>query len=345
MFNFAHTSRAALVALSTVALAALTACGGGGGGATSDDTGGTGYEVPTEGTLVTGSGTATYTTGGASANWFNAVNEFRINAGAGALTQSATLDKAARAHAEYMRANGNSEWHSETAGKPGFTGATVQSRVASAGYASRNASEGLFGGATPHIGWFLSAYHTPSMLSNWVDFGVGETVDGANQPAVVLNYGTTDTSLQIPASGEIVRAPFPSQADVNPRFERLAELPSVPATTLPAERSGTPIIVGMRNADYVNAQDAGSLAINVTEFSLKDASGAVVPSVVISSRLDTVRGFTTVTDPYLASHFLVLLPHAELAVSSTYTVTYKATYGGGAPVDKTWTFTTAARGM
>jgi uncharacterized protein YkwD len=65
---------------------------------------------------------------------FDRLNEMRLRAGVGALTQSPLLDQAAQLHSEYQSANSIIA-HDEISGSTGFHGANVFDRINAAGYA------------------------------------------------------------------------------------------------------------------------------------------------------------------------------------------------------------------
>jgi uncharacterized protein YkwD len=174
-----------LFALSALALAAcLTACGGGGGTDTPTATSGASTAVtsPSPGTppgsIVTPTTPAvavtpiftlasppasTYAAGSAEKTMFDQLNQIRIGGGFGAIQQSVGLDRAAKAHSEYVAANyvvdglqtaefstpgpdGVPLGHTEKLGALGFTGVTPLDRATAAGSTFKYVGEEVGGG-------------------------------------------------------------------------------------------------------------------------------------------------------------------------------------------------------
>src|SRR5207247_10307030 len=67
-------------------------------------------------------------------------NELRVAIGAPAVRPDDRVTAAAQHHAEYL-ARAGAIGHDETAGEPGFTGASVRDRLAAQGYVDATASE------------------------------------------------------------------------------------------------------------------------------------------------------------------------------------------------------------
>lgn len=333
---------------------ALVGCGGGGGSAPVPPTAPNPPPpapapvdvVSSSGTLQTTAATPTYAAGGIYANYFSALNLARSNAGAGVLNQSTALDTAAQAHSTYVVTNLATEGltHVEVSTSSDYYAATFTDRDVKAGYAATIVgTETIGGGVTGDdyaYGLLGTAYHGAALLSNSADVGVGLA---SNQYG---NYITSDLGAtsalpygQVPASGKFVAYPYSGQTSVDGTFYVTGEIPRVSTTLLPNATAGTPVIVNIRNADYVNFSSQGTLVPVVTSFSITDASGNLVPSVIIANSAITGSGVTINSDANLGAGFVELIAAAPL-VPGTYTVTFAATLKTGSALTKTWSFTT-----
>ena len=307
------------------------------------------------GTLQTSIPASTYAAGSFSASAFNALNVARQGAGAGLIAQSVGLDIAAGAHAAYTTTNLNDiitdeTPHSEFTTKPGYYESTVNSRIAKSGYGQNNSTEVIGGGSTGGnviLGLLNSVYHGVALLGPYNSAGIGIGLDGANNPLIVGDLASLVTTpySQVPAFGSILAYPYQNQINVFANFYASAEAPRIPATLFPSSMAGSPIIIGVRNSDYVNYKTAGTLAPTVNIFTLKDSAGNLVPSKILSSSgIQSAAGVVLNTDPQLPAAFIVLVPISPLSQSQTYTASFSATLKtGGVPVAKTWSFTTDAK--
>ena len=128
-------------ALAALSCALIAACGGGGGGGgapratasaavASGQAASDGAALPS--TLVSAVPAASYAPWSEAQQAFALLNEERQRCGFGLLAQSAQLDAAAKAHADWQILN-NQLSHREVPGTPGFTGVTPLDRVSAAG--------------------------------------------------------------------------------------------------------------------------------------------------------------------------------------------------------------------
>jgi uncharacterized protein YkwD len=342
------------------AATALTACGGG-DSTTSVSSPPPPVQVPpgpavgTNGTLQTSVAAANYGSDARRLKAFDQLNAVRLGAGAGLLAQSTALDTSALDHANYLSVNGfNSadSAHDETPGLADFSGANPFVRMQSAGYSYSYATEviGDIGSASASsdcVGDLLdTVYHAASMLSRVTDVGFGFGTGAAAGMCTIdmaspLNGGFTK---QIPPSGAIVAYPYAGSTVAHGTFHVANESPRVSTALLPNATAGTPIIIGLRNQDLV----AGGIA-TITQLTLSNSAGAVVPSVIVAD--SAIQGAGVASDPELSdqpnspgsgSRCAVLVPVAPLA-AGTYTVTLQATIGGGQALAlTTWSFTVAA---
>jgi hypothetical protein len=337
-----------LLRFATLSLvASLSACGGGGGDA-----------APSEPTVIASSGNVktsvpagTHAAGSVEGNFFTALNNVRLAAGAGMLTQNAKIDVAAIAHGKYIWRNitAVTDFHIEDPTEDIFYAVTFSDRLVKAGYSAAAAVE-VIGGTGPEKpttdclpGLLGTAYRGPALLSRHTDIGVGEGQDGWGVPLCVANLATPtgDTLGQVPATGALVAYPTNGRTQVPDTFDVASETPRPPAALLPNATAGTPVIVSVRNADYVNYAAAGTLNATITAFNLKDAAGTAVSAVILAHKDLKGSGVTLNSDTNLSDGFAVLVPLAPLNKGQTYTATFAATLRtGGASLTKTWSFTT-----
>ena len=343
------------VLFAVAASATLVACGGGGGDTPAPPPPAPapapaaatppGPPVGTNGTLQTSVPAASYPDARRLAA-FNQLNTARQGAGAGLLAQSAALDTTALDHANYLSANGYasaSSPHNETAGLFDFTGADPFVRMQAAQYDYSFATEviGDIGSSSPTsdcVGDLLdTVYHAVSMLSRSTDAGFGfGSGSAAGMCTIDMGAQRGETGSQIPPSGAIVAYPYDGSTVAHGTFHVSNETPRVPTTLLPNATAGTPVVVGFRNQDFV----AGG-AVTITQFSIANAAGATLASVIVAG--PGVSGTNVTTDPGLQSDpgFAVLVP-AKPLVAGAYTVTLQATISGGQALAlNRWTFTVA----
>lgn len=353
--------------LAAVTIAALTACGGGGGGDASSPSAPSNPSSPSapsnpsspspstpsnvvanEGTLKATAGPSTYAAESYEADAYAALNRLRHAAGAGYLSQDAKLDVAAAAHAKYLTTNRGGS-HEQDPSKPDFYETSPYYRVTKAGFDAGLVSEVIGGAGRDGNGWdcvfglMNSVYHAAGLLSQTTTFGIGFGTDGAGSPLCVINVATTsnERNVQVAPAGSLVAYPYAGQSDVGETFWVAFELPRPPASLFPNMTTGTPVIVNIKNADFMNYQAAGTLSAVVTTFEMKDADGNIVPAAILADPVLTGSGVTLHSDNMLSQGFAVLVPLSPLAFNATYTVSFSATLKtGGAPLTKTWSFTT-----
>lgn len=350
-----RTFYAALAAL------ALAACGGGssspaaGSGGTNPPSAGGGTNpssdvVVSAGTLKTSASTSTYTQNSLQADAFSAINQARSAAGAGYVSQSAALDNAAAAHARYLTTNlASGIVHTEDSSKGDYYEATVASRATKAGFSAGFITEVIGGtgasmkGSDCILGLLNTVYHGAALLSQATNVGIGFGTDAAGVPLCVADLAalSSETYPQVAPAGQLVAYPYGGQTGVLETFYVGYESPRPSATLFPNTTAGTPIIVSMRNADFVNIKAASTLAAVVTKFELKDASGNTVPAGILANSGITGAGVTVTADSNLGEGFAVLVPLSPLAKGVIYTAAFTATLKtGGAALTKTWSFTT-----
>jgi uncharacterized protein YkwD len=318
MMSNTHSAKGILAAL--IAALALTACGGGSdddnaSSASSTSTGFSGQDA-----------SAPVLTNNVATDGFNWINYRRSQAGVGVLARNAQLDRAAQAHSDYQRQN-NTVSHDEQAGKPGFTGATVEARVQAAGYTlvPAYASGEIIAATTNNSGFYMAEELVTAIYHRFVmfeplfkDMGAGASTTSANYTYFTTNLGATRGYSPGLPSHTIATWPVNGQTGVQPNFFSNYEEPD-PVPNI--DEVGYPI--------SVHANLTETLAVQ--SFTVRSRGGA--------SNLQTrllVRG----QDPNTTmTSVAAIIPLAPLAAKTTYDVSFTGT-ADGAPVSKTWSFTT-----
>jgi len=309
--------------------------------------------VAAAGTLQQSVPTANYAGGSTESAAWRDLNFARRLAGAGQLAQSSELDAAAAAHANYLVRNIGASGHTETAGKIDYYEATPGSRIAKAGFAASLWSEAI-SDAQPLAGpqsydcageLLNSVYNAVALLGpathvglhgwdgsySFTQFCLGVVAAPADQPVG-----------QVAPAGKIVAYPYDGQTQVIDSVNLQQESPRPSATVLPNALAGTPVIVNVRNADYLNLLAAGTLRPRITKFTLTDAAGNLVPAALLAhAGLSGAGGVVLHQDAVLPVGAVVLVPLSPLPRGQSYTVSFTATLQDGAPqLAKSWGFTT-----
>lgn len=324
-----------------------TGSGGSGGAAGS---GGSGSDVATaSGSLQTSVPTPDYAAGSQGDVSMSALNEARRNAGAGLLQQSKALDTAAQAHVQYLVINIGATGHTEEPVKPSFYEIRPELRMAKAGFAPGYSAEVINTRGTllgvDCVGQMLATvYQASALLGPATHTGFGFSGNFAVKPICIGNFATaqTDTLGQYAAAGALVAYPYGGQTNVPPDYNVDFDSPRPSATLVPNTPAGTPVIVNVRNADYLNFRAAGTLDAVVTRFELKDAGGNAVTAVLLANQpIRAGAGVVLNADGNLPDGAIALVPLSPLAPAKTYSVSFSATLKtGGAPLAKSWSFTT-----
>jgi hypothetical protein len=297
-------------------LAALVASGCGGGG---DDA------VPPAALPAASSGDAGYSPGSAQRLAYDQLNAARLRCGFGSLSQSTRLDQAAAAHGNYMSLN-NEFGHGETAGKPGFTGATPLDRALAAGYAPRAVGEdlstgGSFNGSTAadSIRNLMAApYHARSLLTGFSEVGLAWNVVGSLDTLTVDLGVPARSRLQPPQS--VITFPCAGTTDAAARGGN--ESPS-PFPSDPNAEWGQPVIV------------AGPESLRIGSATITGPSGPVSILVTYGAGATTDPN-GAFTDGWISVIPEVLQPGTSYAVAIDYTV-------AGTPGSARFSFATGPR--
>lgn len=253
---------------------------------------------------------------------YETLNRVRGITGVGYLKQSQILDKAGQAHADYFSSNQNEivdsiSMHSEKANLPGFIGAMPTDRARHFGYTA-NVFEALNGNAgNGHIFGLLGVpYHAIILLSNQIDVGIGWWSIGI----LTVETGTPSGSRTQRLPSDFVAIYPCNNIQVNVQAQGY-EIPT------PA------VLNGKQNFGYSSVALVRE-KIEVTSWELRDASGVIVPTTVMTQANDTKKYF----GPHLAS----LIPIDTLPrIETSYTSVLKGK-NNGMPFEKTCTWRTVA---
>ncbi|WP_434034703.1 CAP domain-containing protein [Cupriavidus sp. a3] len=337
-----QNSKFTLSVLATAMTLALAACGGGGGddggskNPTAPPTTPTTPTTPQEPTSVppaSSAPAASYPSGDLRLAAFNALNDYRIKMGVGALKQDAALDIAADNHLGYMKANSVIA-HEETAGKSGFTGVNPYEQGVAAG-ASRNQwiSQSASGSTDCVTVFKNTVYHLQGITSNQETVGIAVrdgycvlnfgVVTGANGSG----YGLPQWGGQQLQGSNVAYSPVDSEV-VPGIFTATGEQPS-PAPDLPS--AGHPIMF------RVPAPNSGDM-LTVSSFTLTGPGGASVPvRILVASAAKPGSVNSAISDPYLYNGVAFLLPTQPLT-PGVHTATFSGARNGVA-ISKSWSFT------
>lgn len=297
------------------AVAMLAACGGG-----SDDTanpGTPGNPGVTPGNLNTTWVAGVYTHP-ARTYAFETLNKVRGITGVGYLKQNSALDNAAQSHTEYFRLNpGMEPDHIQKPGYAGFTGATPNDRATHFGY-KLGASEDLAGsGNDMQSLWKLlgAPYHSLDLIGSYSDVGVGVWPNAL----LVINPGAV--GAQNLDSSAVAIYPC-NNIQVNIQGQGY-------------EQPNPAVLNGKQDFGYSSvAKVRQGQKLEVTSWELRDASGNLVPTVVMTQANDTNK--------YFQANDAALIPlNALPRTASSYTSVLKGK-NNGIPFEKSCTWRTVA---
>jgi uncharacterized protein YkwD len=254
-------------------------------------------------------------------NWFN---YRRQQSGLAAVTRNGQVDQAAQAHSTYERLN-DTITHVETAGKPGFTGAALDDRLAAAGYVftqsrysfgevlSATGDPSGFGAAEDLIG---AIYHRFVVLEPMFrEAGAGSATVPGGYTYFTTNFTANGLGRGLGRGGVIVY-PFSGQPHVPTTFFSDRETPD-PAPD--RNEVGYPVSI---HADM-------TANMTVQSFTLRPRGGSPVAT----------RQLTHAADQETPPSAAALIPLTPLAAGTTYDVQFSGVVDGIA-VSRTWSFTT-----
>jgi uncharacterized protein YkwD len=262
------------------------------------------------------------------------INYRRSQVGMSVLAENAQIDVAAQGHSDYQRINSaDLPTHVQVAGKQGFTGAQLQDRLANAGYVINTKNDNAIGeviSATKGGNGFTMAeelitaiYHRFVIFEPvFKEIGSGSATTPANYTYFTADFAANNGYGPGLAKGVLATWPFSGQIDVPVNFFTDNEEPD-PVPDKGINEVGYPV--------SVHANLTSSLAVQ--SFTIH-AHGT-------STNL-TTRLLAQATDPNMSTNTsaAAIIPLSKLAAGTTYDVSFSGTIDG-APVSKTWSFTTA----
>ena len=237
-------------------------------------------------------------------------NELRAAIGAPTVRGDDRVTAAAQHHAEYL-ARAGIIGHDETAGEPGFTGASVRDRLAAEGYTDATASEVAASSDTGtedvRFLWDLPYHRLGLMHPHAVIAGWGHAEIGGHTATVgVIVFDFTPAALErvrSPAAGQHVAGAWAGE-------ESPDALP--PGASRPV---GYPVMVVYSNAAQVDLRSA-----KLTDASGRDITVSVVPQIY-------------------ERDYVAVVPSAPLAAGASYRVRLELSVGGSDIVEE-WEFET-----
>lgn len=241
------------------------------------------------------------------------INSYRAAAGAPPAQINASLMKAAESHVAYYELNRGAGMagmglHYQTAGMPGFTGASFGDRARAAGYSGGMVTENAgFGSMEAVINWHMDTvnHRLPLIHPNAIDMGYA--VSGGN------GFNIIDVGLPRTAVNTPLPSVYPSDGSVGvPRAWNGGETPD-PAPGVPRPL-GYPITIAFSVTQRVEWKG----------IALRSSSGEVLP--IATSEKSWMRA-------------KAIIPLRPLNRGETYTASVSAVVDGK-PVNKTWRFTT-----
>lgn len=320
--------RAKSIAAACIAAWALVACGGSDDNDVTGSAGGvSGTSTPATNTGFSGQdASAPAVTNNIATDGLNWINYRRAQVGMSTLTRNSQIDNAAQGHSDYQRIN-NVVTHEQTAGRQGFTGVSLQDRLAASNYVLRpsNAIGEVISAANKGTGFYMAEELITAIYHRFVIFepvfkeaGAGAATTSAGYSYFTADFAANNGFGPGLAAGTLAVWPVNGQTQVPPNFFSDYEEPD-PVPDI--NEVGYPVSV------HTNL----TRKLTVQSFTMR-ARGATGN---LSTRL-LVKGqdANTTTDSAAA-----IVPLAPLAARTTYDVTFIGAIDGTA-VSRTWSFTT-----
>ncbi|WP_042339913.1 CAP domain-containing protein [Paraburkholderia ferrariae] len=339
------SSRFRLEAISLFAVALLAACGGGGGGSSGSTSSGSAPVGNASGnnnaqtppatqlagsvTLLPAAATPTAlpsASGNATADGIAYINAMRQTVGLPALASDAGLTAASLDHATYLVDN-QTYGHDETAGLPGYTGATPQARIAAEGNYSAYGEVVVAGqpaafpnSVMPVQTLFDAPYHRIVMLDDFQSMGTATSAN-ASWEAFNIDFGNEVNAMPTTA---VVTYPYAGQKGVPTSwFANESPNPFANATQYELTTVGYPVTI----------QSGFAGTLNALNFTITDANGNNVPCLAQTPQ----------TDPGELTNGALCVPYQPLASNATYQVHVTGVLTNGAQnnvIDVAWSFST-----
>lgn len=326
-----NMQRLRLVVAGCAASLVLAACGGGGSDSTAssttpavaNDTGNAGGSGGTS-TTVPVDPSAPALTGNIATDGLNWINYRRGQAGVVQLTRNSLIDTAALGHSNYQKTN-NVVTHVQTAGNPGFTGASLGDRLAQAGYVFNTNASRAYGeviSATSNTsGQFMAEELITAIYHRFVMFEpmFKELGSGSATTSAGYTYFTTDFAANngygTGISG-IVVWPYSGQTAVASIFYSDYESPDP--------------VAGQNEVGYPVSVHANiNATVTVQTFTIQPHGGSAL----------TVKLLAHASDTETPASAAAIVPLAPLKAATVYDVAFSGAVNGVA-VTKSWSFTT-----
>jgi uncharacterized protein YkwD len=304
----------------------LSACGGGGGGTTENVT----SSVTTTASTPVGFDTTPYlgapiSTGNVATDGRNWINYRRSQLGVVQLPQNTVVDRAAQSHSDYQRIN-DVITHDEDASKSGYTGVTLDARLATAGFklTPNNYAYGeIISATTNNSGFFMAEELVTAIYHRFVMFepvfkemGTGSGTTARNYTYFTADFVANSGYGPGLGRGKLVGWPVNGQTSVQPNFFSDQEEPD-PVTT--ANEVGYPVSV---HGDI-------SATVLVSNFSIRPRNGSNL----------AVKLLQNSTDKNTPKSAAAIIPLTRLNAATVYDVTFTGS-ADGVPVSLNWSFTT-----
>ncbi|HVB65011.1 MAG TPA: CAP domain-containing protein, partial [Nitrolancea sp.] len=255
-----------------------------------------------------------------TAQAFTMINQYRAWLGLPPMKRNPALDASAQAHARYYQLNINDPslnglgLHAEAAGKPGFTGVSMQDRVNAQGYQGwANENIGLSGSMVTSTEWFIGTInHRLTLIDpRYTDIGLGMVNDG-NARIEVIDVGAPSWSDT--AKPDWVAWPPDGMAGVPLSFWGEAPDP------------------------FANASYPTGYPITLKYFGPGSVS---YTTATLTANNQTVPNFSATGAGWLTKQTDMIAATTPLQPGTKYTVAVTGT-ANAAPFSRNWSFQTAA---
>lgn len=339
-------------ALAAGLLALLAACGGGNDDSSPPPAAQSATASPapaaTAPSIVSSSESATYPAGSEELAAFTLLNTERNRCGFGLLAQSAPLDRAARAHADYMVIHGtNSHLENQSLNPEGFTGTDPQARVRAQGYTD-------LGGVTDENAFFTSSnpafskqgvgelgtrallnapYHLNGLMSGYRDAGFAvrsnaDTGKGPTSAVVQINAAyKAGAGPQLLGDTDVKTYPCDGATRINRQLTNETPNP-VPGRDLRINPLGSTV--------YVAVREGNRLAIASAAMTVASTGQAVLLRTPVTAANDP---YGPCTAGCFLAHQAYISADAPLQPNTAYMVVVRGT-NNGQEFSRTFTFTT-----
>lgn len=291
----------------------LSACGGGGSNSNATSTAPSFTAAPL-----------------AATDGLNWLNTRRAELGVPVLTRSALIDKAAQNHSVYQATNPPVS-HDEDSSKSAYTGTTVLQRLNYVGYTFTGgyAYGEVISASNSTSGQYLAEELVTAIYHRFVIFeprfkeiGAGAVTDSRGYSYFTTNFTSNNGFGPGIGANEIVTWPTNGQTGIPRNFMSDFESPDPVAN---ANEVGYPISVHA-NIDAT---------IQTSSFTIRPRGGANLTTKLLVHE----QGMPPVGDKHTPKSAASIIPLAVLTAGTIYDVSFAGTVDG-APVSKTWSFTT-----